>query len=256
MCPHCHLCRCPEDGQEPELVPTPRGQQLWINLLREGQLIGHHTPIKGSNSTRQCLLSHYSHPLLCEQFSRLNHPRLPVSALTPLRHSSSCSIRDRGRKRTVPHIPKPMRPGAQLKARGPMGTQWWTGDGTGSPAAKQARSDAGSAHVEDWYSPPVLPLEPCEYWLHEDCGIWSAGVFLVKGKVYGLEEAVKAAQEMMCSACCNPGATLGCFFKSCPNKYHYRCALESGEWCPLPSSPHNTGRGVRQAKCVLILVHV
>ncbi|KAK5851320.1 hypothetical protein PBY51_002123 [Eleginops maclovinus] len=74
----------------------------------------------------------------------------------------------------------------------------------------------------------MLPLEPCEYWLHEDCGIWAAGVFLVKGKVYGLEEAVKVAQETMCSACSEPGATLGCFFKGCPNKYHYRCALESG----------------------------
>ena len=42
---------------------------------------------------------------------------------------------------------------------------------------------------------PVVPLEPCEYWLHEDCCVWSAGVFLVKGKVYGLEEAVKVAQE-------------------------------------------------------------
>lgn len=131
--------------------------------------------------------------------------------------SSACSMRGRGRKRAVPPKVRQLRPG----------TQWWTGDSTGSPAAKRARSDAGSADVEDWYSPPVLPLEPCEYWLHEDCGIWSAGVFLVKGKVYGLEEAVKVAQETMCSACRDPGATLGCFFKGCPNKYHYRCALES-----------------------------
>lgn len=109
--------------------------------------------------------------------------------------SSSCSIRDRGRKRAIPHAPRPLRPGAQLKERGLPVSQRWTGDGTGSPAAKRARSDAGSADIEDWYSPPVLPLEPCEYWLHEDCGIWSAGVFLVKGKVYGLEEAVKVAQE-------------------------------------------------------------
>lgn len=36
----------------------------------------------------------------------------------------------------------------------------------------------------------------------------------------------------MCSACRNSGATLGCFFKSCPNKYHYKCALESGECGP------------------------
>lgn len=33
----------------------------------------------------------------------------------------------------------------------------------------------------------------------------------------------------MCSACGDPGATLGCFSKNCPNKYHYRCALESGK---------------------------
>ena len=94
--------------------------------------------------------------------------------------SSSCSIRGRGRKRAVPLTARPRR---------------WTNGGTSSPAAKRTRADPGSADVEDWYSPPVLPLEPCEYWLHEDCAIWSAGVFLVKGKVYGLEEAVKAAQE-------------------------------------------------------------
>ncbi|XP_078134847.1 uncharacterized protein LOC144535927 isoform X2 [Sander vitreus] len=141
--------------------------------------------------------------------------------------SSSCSIRGRGRKCANPPTPRTLRRGAHLKQKGLLESHRWTADNTGSPAAKQARSDAGSVDVEDWYSPPVLPLDPCEYWLHEDCVIWSAGVFLVKGKVYGLEEAVKVAQEMMCSACSDPGATLGCFFKGCPNKYHYRCALES-----------------------------
>ncbi|XP_044035817.1 transcription factor 20 isoform X2 [Siniperca chuatsi] len=141
--------------------------------------------------------------------------------------SSSCSIRGRGRKCAIPATTRPPRPGAQLKEKVLPESHRWTADSTGSPAAKRPRSDAGSAAVEDWYSPPVLPLEPCEYWLHEDCGIWSAGMFLVKGKVYGLEEAVKVAQETMCSACREPGATLGCFFKGCPNKYHYRCALES-----------------------------
>lgn len=138
--------------------------------------------------------------------------------------SSSYSIRRRGRTCAIPPAARPLRPGAQLKEKGLLESKRWTGDSTGSPAAKRARTDT---QVEDWYSPPVLPLEPCEYWLHEDCGIWSAGVFLVKGKVYGLEEAVKVAQETMCSACRDPGATLGCFFKGCPNKYHYRCALES-----------------------------
>ncbi|KAF0025075.1 hypothetical protein F2P81_021956 [Scophthalmus maximus] len=32
-----------------------------------------------------------------------------------------------------------------------------------------------------------------------------------------------------CSACRDPGASLGCVFKGCPNKYHYRCALESAD---------------------------
>ncbi|XP_068161588.1 transcription factor 20 isoform X2 [Antennarius striatus] len=139
--------------------------------------------------------------------------------------SSSCSVRDRGRTRPPgPRPPRALRPGAQLK----QVRQRWGADGTGSPAAKRVRPDPGSGPSEDWFSPPVLPLEACEYWIHEDCSVWSTGVFLVKGKVYGLEEAMKVAQETTCSSCCDPGATLGCFFKSCPNKYHYRCAVESG----------------------------
>lgn len=34
----------------------------------------------------------------------------------------------------------------------------------------------------------------------------------------------------ICSSCHKMGATLGCFFKGCPNKYHYICAMQSGEW--------------------------
>ncbi|XP_041939468.1 transcription factor 20 isoform X1 [Alosa sapidissima] len=105
--------------------------------------------------------------------------------------------------------------------------QRWTSDGelSHSPAAKKSRLDGGAA--ESWYIPPVVPLDSNEYWLHEDCGIWSAGVFLVKGRLYGLEKAVKMAQETMCSMCHSVGATLGCFFRECPNKYHYICAVQS-----------------------------
>ncbi|XP_007228674.3 nucleolar and coiled-body phosphoprotein 1 [Astyanax mexicanus] len=67
-----------------------------------------------------------------------------------------------------------------------------------------------------------------ERWIHEDCSIWSAGIFLIKGKLYGLEEAVRLAQETVCSCCDTAGATLGCFFKGCPNKYHFPCALQTG----------------------------
>lgn len=131
--------------------------------------------------------------------------------------SSSCSVKRRRRK--CRSSPRPLR--AHLKS------PRWSGDGTSSPSAKRARGGMAAADVEDWYSAPVLPVEPCEFWLHEDCGIWSAGVFLVKGRVFGLEEAVRAAQETVCSACQESGASLGCFFKGCPNKYHYRCALQA-----------------------------
>lgn len=103
--------------------------------------------------------------------------------------SSSCSVRGRGRKTSAAFPPSAvvsptahLRPPAQLKK-----THQWA-------EATRPRA-AGWPDVEDWYSPPVLPQEPCEYWLHEDCGIWSAGVFLVKGRVYGLEEACRVAQE-------------------------------------------------------------
>lgn len=48
---------------------------------------------------------------------------------------------------------------------------------------------------DDDHSLPKVPLHLDECWMHEDCGIWSAGVFLVRGKLYGLEEAARLAQE-------------------------------------------------------------
>ncbi|XP_045897308.1 uncharacterized protein LOC123964280 [Micropterus dolomieu] len=80
----------------------------------------------------------------------------------------------------------------------------------------------------DNHSLPKVPLHLDECWIHEDCGIWSAGIFLVRGKLYGLEEAARLAQETKCSACQQTGAIMGCFQKGCPRNYHYRCAVQSG----------------------------
>lgn len=125
----------------------------------------------------------------------------------------------------------------------------WT-EPSSSPSAKRPRTDS----TTDWFSPPVVPLDASEHWLHVDCAIWSAGVFLVRGKLYGLEKAVRLAKASVrfrthrffnvrrsavmtldrlflqgCSTCQKRGATLGCVFKGCPNKYHYTCAVQSGE---------------------------
>ncbi|XP_067860454.1 uncharacterized protein [Heptranchias perlo] len=81
--------------------------------------------------------------------------------------------------------------------------------------------------LEEWYQPPLVPMDTNEYWMHEDCVTWCAGVFLVRGKLYGLLEAINLAQETICSMCQKTGATLGCYIKGCPLKYHYACAVES-----------------------------
>lgn len=54
----------------------------------------------------------------------------------------------------------------------------------------------------DKVSPTNVPLCLSECWIHEDCGIWSAGVFLVRGKLYGLEEAARIAQETVSDSKC------------------------------------------------------
>ncbi|KAK5601644.1 hypothetical protein CRENBAI_022686 [Crenichthys baileyi] len=80
----------------------------------------------------------------------------------------------------------------------------------------------------DKISSTKVPLCLNETWIHEDCGIWSAGVFLVRGKLYGLEEAARIAQETICSTCHQTGAIMGCFQKGCLRNYHYTCAIQSG----------------------------
>lgn len=56
-------------------------------------------------------------------------------------------------------------------------------------------SAAKRLHHSNSQSPSEVPFHLHECWIHEDCGIWSAGVFLVRGKLYGLEEAARLAQE-------------------------------------------------------------
>lgn len=58
--------------------------------------------------------------------------------------------------------------------------------------------------VADGNVPLKVSLHPNECWIHEDCGIWSAGIFLIRGKLYGLEEAARLAQETVrAGAHCN-----------------------------------------------------
>ncbi|KAL5018003.1 hypothetical protein ScPMuIL_003725 [Solemya velum] len=80
-----------------------------------------------------------------------------------------------------------------------------------------------------------------EAWVHEDCVVWSNGVYLIGSKIYGLEEAVRVATAEVCSFCKENGAMVGCLHKGCSQKYHFICAVEKGclldeenfcLWCP------------------------
>lgn len=74
---------------------------------------------------------------------------------------------------------------------------------------------------------PQMPMDPEELWVHEGCIVWTSGVYLVSGRLYGLQEALDGARETCCSYCETVGSTLGCYSKGCTLRYHYLCAMEA-----------------------------
>nr|XP_040046344.1 transcription factor 20 isoform X3 [Gasterosteus aculeatus aculeatus] len=74
---------------------------------------------------------------------------------------------------------------------------------------------------------PQMPMDPEELWVHEGCMVWTSGVYLVNGRLYGLQEALDGARETCCSYCEMVGSTLGCYSKGCTLRYHYLCAIEA-----------------------------
>ncbi|XP_070836508.1 transcription factor 20 isoform X1 [Chaetodon trifascialis] len=74
---------------------------------------------------------------------------------------------------------------------------------------------------------PQMPMDPEELWVHEGCIVWTSGVYLVNGRLYGLQEALDGARETCCSYCEMVGSTLGCYSKGCTLRYHYLCAIEA-----------------------------
>jgi len=66
-----------------------------------------------------------------------------------------------------------------------------------------------------------------ERWVHVECAVWCHGVYMLAGKLQGLEEAVQEAKQTVCSECSRTGATVGCITKSCSKKYHYPCTITS-----------------------------
>lgn len=67
-----------------------------------------------------------------------------------------------------------------------------------------------------------------EVWLHEQCAVWAAGVYMAGGRVTGLQEAVWDAAKSVCNSCGLTGANIGCVKRGCKAVTHYPCALTKG----------------------------
>ncbi|XP_053209262.1 transcription factor 20-like [Panonychus citri] len=67
-----------------------------------------------------------------------------------------------------------------------------------------------------------------EVWFHEDCLVWSNGVYLVGHRIRNIEEVIKDCSENICCECKLKGAPLGCLRKGCSPRFHYLCAKEKG----------------------------
>ncbi|XP_060117031.1 retinoic acid-induced protein 1 [Heteronotia binoei] len=91
-------------------------------------------------------------------------------------------------------------------------------------AEKPRRHECGKAESPS----PESVGDTQEHWVHEACAIWTAGVYLVAGKLYGLQEAIKMAANARCSSCQQVGATVGCCHKGCAQTFHYTCAIDTG----------------------------
>ncbi|XP_056390078.1 retinoic acid-induced protein 1 [Hyla sarda] len=83
-------------------------------------------------------------------------------------------------------------------------------------------------HCSKNSEPHSLEAETQEHWVHEACAVWTSGIYLVAGKLYGVHEAIQMAASGLCPRCQKPGATVGCNHKGCTQTYHYTCATEAG----------------------------
>ncbi|XP_069685147.1 uncharacterized protein CG5098-like isoform X2 [Periplaneta americana] len=67
-----------------------------------------------------------------------------------------------------------------------------------------------------------------EVWVHEECAVWAAGVYVVGSRIVGLREAVWSAVHTICNKCGEGGANVGCVRRGCEWRLHYGCAREQG----------------------------
>ncbi|XP_063971846.1 uncharacterized protein CG5098 isoform X2 [Diachasmimorpha longicaudata] len=95
---------------------------------------------------------------------------------------------------------------------------------------KKKRNSVEATPAMSYSGMTLIPGEEqrWEVWLHEQCAVWAAGVYLAGGRVTGLQEAVWDATRSTCNACGLSGANIGCVRRGCKAVTHYPCALTKG----------------------------
>ena len=97
---------------------------------------------------------------------------------------------------------------------------------TKKPAGKRRR---GSNNLEDSVEPSETPGQDSnttEIWFHEDCFVWIPNVFLIGGRIVGLEEGIAQCQDLFCFHCEERGASVACTAPGCRRVVHVHCGRQ------------------------------
>ncbi|KAL7303091.1 hypothetical protein TKK_0004304 [Trichogramma kaykai] len=70
-----------------------------------------------------------------------------------------------------------------------------------------------------------VTMEPKEIWVHEPCTLWTNGVYMVGGRIKGLQSAVHNTSKLICNQCGLDGANIQCIKRKCKSYTHYPCAV-------------------------------
>jgi len=90
------------------------------------------------------------------------------------------------------------------------------------------KAGASSESTEDVFAGMIKVDENTyEIWFHEDCIVYSSGVYIIGTKIMGIEAAVWSSTRQRCSYCHKNGAMLACLKKGCGKKAHVVCTRKS-----------------------------
>uniref|UniRef100_H0Y065 Retinoic acid induced 1 n=1 Tax=Otolemur garnettii TaxID=30611 RepID=H0Y065_OTOGA len=103
-------------------------------------------------------------------------------------------------------------------------------DGRGDGGEEVAPADKSRKHECSKEAPAEPGGDTQEHWVHEACAVWTSGVYLVAGKLFGLQEAMKVAIDMV------RGQPCGVAGDSSKPRLRQKDLLETRSWRLCPSS--------------------